>query len=269
MSMPPPPADAKKVAAARLVVQNGLGFEGWIDRLIKASDTKARIVVATRGIKPLKAPADTATATATAMHGEIDPHAWQIHRQREDLRRQHPRRADRRRSRPAREAYAANAAAYHRQARRARQGGARRASQKSRRSGARSSPPTSLRLFRRGLRHAFIAPQGVSTEAEPSARDVARIIRQIRPEKIPAVFLENITDPRLIERIAKETGAKTRRHALFRRAFAGPTGRAGTYIDMMRHNIRELTGRAGRMTPSGQARCRARARPACIHGEQR
>src|SRR5438132_2015115 len=53
----------------------------------------------------------------------------------------------------------------------------------------------------------FIAPQGVSTEAEPSARDVARIITQIKQQKIPAVFLENVTDPRLMEQIAKESGA--------------------------------------------------------------
>ena len=62
----------------------------------------------------------------------------------------------------------------------------------------------------------FIAPDGLSTEAEPSAKDVARIITQIRKQKIPAVFLENITDPRLMQQIARETGAGDRRHALLR-----------------------------------------------------
>ena len=57
----------------------------------------------------------------------------------------------------------------------------------------------------------FVAPQGVSTEAEASAKDVARIIRQIRREKIGAVFLENVSDPRLVERIARETGRQGRR----------------------------------------------------------
>ena len=64
---------------------------------------------------------------------------------------------------------------------------------------------------------AFIAPQGVSTEAEVSAKDVARIIRQIRKQKIPAVFLENITDQRLLERIGARERRAHRRHALFRR----------------------------------------------------
>ena len=54
----------------------------------------------------------------------------------------------------------------------------------------------------------FIAPQGVSTESEASAKDVAKIIGQIKKQKIPAVFLENVSDPRLLDRIAKESGAK-------------------------------------------------------------
>ncbi len=86
----------------------------------------------------------------------------------------------------------------------------------------------------------FIAPQGVSTEAEASAKDVARIIRQIRAEKIPAVFLENVSDPRLIERITRETGAKIGGR-LYSDALSPPDGPAGTYIDMMRNNIRELS----------------------------
>jgi zinc/manganese transport system substrate-binding protein len=85
----------------------------------------------------------------------------------------------------------------------------------------------------------FIAPQGVSTDAEPSARDIARIIGQIRRERIPAVFLENITDPRLLERIAAETGTKIG-GTLYSDALTGPDGAAPTYIAMMRHNIRVL-----------------------------
>jgi zinc/manganese transport system substrate-binding protein len=85
----------------------------------------------------------------------------------------------------------------------------------------------------------FIAPQGVSTEAEASARDVARIITQIKEQKIPAVFLENVTDPRLVERIARETGARIG-GTLYSDALTGPDGPAPTYIAMMRHNIRAL-----------------------------
>ncbi|MFZ0116010.1 MAG: zinc ABC transporter substrate-binding protein, partial [Xanthobacteraceae bacterium] len=86
---------------------------------------------------------------------------------------------------------------------------------------------------------AFIAPHGVSTEAQASARDVARIIAQIRAEKIPAVFLENVTDPRLLERIARESGARVG-GTLYSDALTEPNGPAPTYINMMRHNVKEL-----------------------------
>jgi zinc/manganese transport system substrate-binding protein len=94
--------------------------------------------------------------------------------------------------------------------------------------------------FEKAYGVSFIAPQGVSTEAEASAKDVARIIQQIRRDKIPAVFLENVSDPRLIERIAKESGAKVGGR-LYSDALSGEGGPAGTYIDMMRHNIRALS----------------------------
>ena len=93
--------------------------------------------------------------------------------------------------------------------------------------------------FGRAYGMAFISPQGVSTETEASAKDVARIIRQIRAEKIPAVFLENVSDPRLMDRIAKETGARIGGR-LYSDALSAQDGPAGTYIDMMRSNIREL-----------------------------
>ena len=85
----------------------------------------------------------------------------------------------------------------------------------------------------------FIAPQGVSTEAEPSARDVARIITQVRKQKIPAVFLENVTDPRLMQRIAQESGARIG-GKLFSDALTGAGGGAPSYIEMMRHNVKTL-----------------------------
>jgi len=86
----------------------------------------------------------------------------------------------------------------------------------------------------------FIAPEGVSTESEASARDVAKIIRQIKAEKIPAVFLENVTDPRMAKRIAEESGA-TIGGALYSDALSPPDGPAPTYVDMMRNNIKQLT----------------------------
>jgi zinc/manganese transport system substrate-binding protein len=86
----------------------------------------------------------------------------------------------------------------------------------------------------------FIAPEGVSTDSEPSAKDMVKIITQVRQQKIPAVFMENITDPRLMQQIAKETGAKIG-GTLYSDALSEPGGPAGGYIDMMRNNIGELS----------------------------
>ena len=85
-----------------------------------------------------------------------------------------------------------------------------------------------------------IAPEGVSTESEASAQDVAKIIRQIKAEHIPAVFMENITDHRLLDQIARETGAKIGGE-LYTDALSGPTARLPTYLDMFRHNVETLT----------------------------
>ena len=91
---------------------------------------------------------------------------------------------------------------------------------------------------------AFIAPLGVSTESEASARDIAGIITQIRASKIPAVFLENISDPRLIRQIAAETGARVG-GTLYSDSLTGEKGDSPTYIDMVRHNIKTLTSALG------------------------
>ena len=90
----------------------------------------------------------------------------------------------------------------------------------------------------------FISPEGVSTDAEPSAKDVARIIAQIRKQKIPAVFMENITDPRLMQQIAKETGAKIG-GTLYSDALSDAKGPAATYIDMMRSNVQRAEQGSG------------------------
>jgi len=85
-----------------------------------------------------------------------------------------------------------------------------------------------------------VSPEGVSTESEASAQDVAKIIRQIREEQIPAVFIENITDRRLLDQIARETGAKIG-GVLYSDALSEPDGPAPTYLDMFRHNVGALT----------------------------
>jgi zinc/manganese transport system substrate-binding protein len=82
----------------------------------------------------------------------------------------------------------------------------------------------------------FISTMGISTDAEPSAADVARIIDQVKVEKVPAVFLENVSNPRLGQRIAHDTGAKLG-GTLYSDALAKPGLPAATYLGMFEWNL--------------------------------
>ena len=101
-----------------------------------------------------------------------------------------------------------------------------------------------FQYFGRDYGLTFLAPQGLSTESEASAKDIANLITQMRAEGISAVFVENITDPRLIKQIAKETGASVG-GKLYPGALSGPNGPAPTYLEMIRHNATTLTGALG------------------------
>lgn len=232
----PSPADAKTVAAAKLLVVNGLGFEGWLPRLVKSSGGKADIVTATAGIKPRDAVDDH--------HGHADPHAWQsvgnakiyVGNIRDALVKTDPAGAD---------SYQANATNYLNALTKLESDVVTTvvAIPSERRKVITSHGAFGYFADAYGIQ--FIAPQGVSTESEASAKDVAAIIIQIRQAKIPAVFLENISDPRLIRRIAAETGAKIG-GTLYSDSLTAENGNAPTYIAMVRHNIKAL---AGALTP--------------------
>jgi len=226
----PKPANARELGAARLIVVNGLGLEGWIDRLIKASGAKAPVIVATKGINPQKMREEGRIG--------LDPHAWQSIANakiyaaniRDGLIAADP---------EGEAAYRANADNYL---------GKLDALEKEVLAEIAKIPPGRRQIitthdafgyFGTAYGFHFIAPEGISTETEASARDVAKIIRQIKAEKIPAVFLENVTDPRLARSIAAESGA-TVGGTLYSDALSSPEGPASTYIDMMRNNIREL-----------------------------
>jgi zinc/manganese transport system substrate-binding protein len=231
----PSPADAKKAADAKLVFVNGLGFEGWLERLVKASGTKAPIIVATKGIKPRERVGER---DHDHDHGRADPHAWQsvanaktyVVNIRDALIAADP---------AGKPAYDANAAAYLARLdaleREVRDVIAKIPSERRKI----ITSHDAFGYFEGAYGIGFIAPQGVSTEAEASARDVAAIIAQIRKQKIAAVFLENVTDPRLVEQIARETGAKIG-GTLYSDALTDDKGDATTYIDLIRHNLRQL-----------------------------
>ena len=230
----PTPQDARRLTQARLIIINGLKFEGWIDRLVKSSGTKARIAVATKGIAPLK---EQGHGHGHA-HDHADPHAWQsvanakiyVANIRDALIASD---AD------GKAQYEAQASAYL--AKLDEVEGEVRAAIAAIPAERRKIITThdAFGYFARAYGVEFIAPVGVSTESEASAQDVARIIRQVRAQKIPAVFLENVTDPRLARQISAESGAKLG-GALYSDSLSAPDGPAGTYIDMVRHNIREL-----------------------------
>jgi zinc/manganese transport system substrate-binding protein len=228
----PTPADVRTLVVAQLVVTNGLGFEGWMDRLVNASATKAAILVAAKGVKPRR-------AEEAQAHGGSDPHAWQsvpnvkiyVANIRDALVK-----ADA----AGKATYEANAAAYL----------AKLDTLDQEVRDAMAKIPADRRriitthdafgYFKDAYGIDFIAPQGVSTDSEASARDVARIITQIKQQKIPAVFLENVTDPRLLKRISEESGAKIG-GTVYSDALTDDKGPAPTYIDMMRHNIKQFT----------------------------
>jgi zinc/manganese transport system substrate-binding protein len=223
----PAPADAKKIADARLVIINGLGLEGWLPRLVQSSGSKATIVTATTGITPRK------------LGAEADPHAWQsvgnakiyVANIRDALAAAAAANAEAYRANA--EAYLAKLDALDREVREA----IALIPQSHRKV---ISIHDAFDYFAAAYGIDFVAPLGVSTESEPSARDIAEIITQIRAAKIPAVFLENISDPRLIQRIAAETGAKVG-GTLYSDSLTGEKGDAPTYIELVRHNIRALT----------------------------
>jgi zinc/manganese transport system substrate-binding protein len=237
----PSPADAKTLADAKVIVTNGLGFEGWLARLIKSSNTRAPNVVASKGIKARKLAGSGHSHAHGHSHGHADgdPHAWQsvanvkvyVANIRDGLVAADP---------AGKAAYEANAAAYLAKL---------DALDREVRDMIAKIPPERRKIitthdafgyFKDAYGVDFIAPQGVSTDSEASARDVARIITQVRKQKIPAVFMENISDPRLLTRIASETGAKVG-GTLYSDALTDEKGPAPTYIDLIRHNIRTLS----------------------------
>jgi zinc/manganese transport system substrate-binding protein len=222
----PTPADARKIADAKLLVVNGFGLEGWLPRLLQAAGGKASIVTATTGISPLK------------LGSDADPHAWQSVANAEKyvatisdaLVAADP--ADTDVFRKNAQSYLAKLEALDGEVRQA----VGQIPENRRRV---ISTHDAFGYFAARYGIAFVAPIGVSTEAEPSARDIAKIIAQVKTEHIPAVFLERIGDPRLMRRISAETGAKIG-GTLYSDALTDEKGEAPTYIDMVRHNIRTL-----------------------------
>ncbi|WP_159718696.1 zinc ABC transporter substrate-binding protein AztC [Geminicoccus flavidas] len=252
----PKPADAIAVGAADVVLVNGLQFEGFLRRLVEASGTTAAVVELTKGVELLRNAEedhqhdhDDTTgghehghedAHGHHHHGEFDPHAWQSVPNAEiyvaNI-------ADAFCAADAAgcDAYRANAQAYGEQL---------KALDVEIRAAMAELPEDKRTVitshdafgyFKHEYGLTFLAPEGVSTESEASAADVAALIRQIKEDKASAIFMENIANSKLIEQIARETGL-TIGGELYSDALSDHSGPAATYIDMMRYNMTTIKG---------------------------
>lgn len=258
----PKPTDAVVMSKADVVLVNGLHFEGFLQRLVEASATKAAVVELTKGVEPIAATAEKhegeahqteahdagaedshqaeETHEAGHDHGAFDPHAFQSIANAKIYVKNI---ADAFCAADAAgcDAYHANAEAYTGQL----------AALETEVKDAVASIPADKRTiitshdafgyFQHEYGITFLAPEGISTEAEASAADVAKLIEQVRHDKASAIFVENITNQRLIEQIAGETGLKIG-GTLYSDALSDADGPAATYIDMMRNNIGAIKG---------------------------
>jgi zinc/manganese transport system substrate-binding protein len=219
----PSPTDVRRMAQADLVVVNGLHFEGWLTRLVKSSGFKGPVLVCSDGLPVPRA---------------ADPHAWQdlanarhyVARLRDALVAARPGQAAVLRERAA--AYTAQIEALDRQIR------ADFATIPAERRRVVTSHDA-FGYFAAAYGIEFLAAQRWNTDSEPSAADVARLIRQIRQQRATALFVENISDVRLVQRIAKETGAVVG-GTLYSDALSAPGTAADTYLKLFRHNAQTL-----------------------------
>lgn len=234
----PTPGDAKKVAQSKLLVSNGLGFDPWMGKLARSAGYKGVSVVATAGVKPRQMPEEAGHDGKDAHGHETDPHAFQdptkviayVRNIVAALAKADPAGAD---------VYQANAAAYTAELT---QLDTWAQAQFDSIPAAKRKVITSHDAFGYlGARYKvrFLAPQGISTDAEASAKDVAMLVRQIRKDKIKAIHIENMTNPKLLEQLSREAGV-TMGSELYADALSGPGGPADSYLKLMRYNIGEL-----------------------------
>lgn len=218
----PSPADARRLANAELVVVNGLAFEGWMDRLVRSSGYRGPVLVASEGV-PVR-----------RMGRAPDPHAWQ------DLANAQRYAANLRdamaRARPASAAEIGQRCASYIERLRALDREVRARFDAVPRQHRRViSSHDAFGYFGAAYGIEFLAPQGMNTDSEASAASVARLIDQIRREDVRAVFVENISDPRLVQRIAREGGGIVGGR-LYSDALSAPGTEADTYLKLFAHN---------------------------------
>ncbi len=235
----PSPADAVSISKADVVLVNGLSFEGFLKRLFEASSAKASVIELTNGIKPLKMEEDPNGHSEADRYGDdngkLDPHAFQSVSNAK-IYVKNIANAFCAADAVGCNTYKANAEAYSAKL------DIKDDAIKMEVASIPKEKRTIITLhdafgyFEHAYGLTFLAPEGISTEAEASAADVASLIKQVRENKASAIFVENITNPRLVEQIASETNIKIG-GTLYSDALSPADGPAATYIDMMDNNI--------------------------------
>ena len=225
----PSPDNAKALLKADLIIANGLGFEPWLERLLASTGPDGKRIDASAGVLPLMLEEDGRKVP--------DPHAWQslsnvevyVRNIAKALSEVDPAHAQEYASR--RDAYLTRLHALLKEAN----------ASFAKLPASRRKVVTSHDAFGylgQAWQLEFIAPQGLSTHDEPSAAEVAALIRQLRSEGVRAVFVENIRDPRLIQQIAEEAGAAVG-GTLYSDALASQAP-ANTYLGMFKYNLDTL-----------------------------
>lgn len=223
----PTPADAKTLARADIVFVNGLGLEGWMDRLIQSSGFKGKLVVVSHGL-----------ATPLRIGGHDDPHAWQdpnnailyVENIRDALIVADAENAER---------YKSAATVYTGKLTTLDNWAAAQIKKVPENNRKVISQHDAFEYFALRYGVQFIAPQGMSTDSQPSAADMAKIVDQIRKQHISVIFIENMSDPRLVKQLQQDAGARIG-GTLYSDALSKSDGPAADYITMFRHNVTEL-----------------------------
>ena len=232
----PTPADAKTVLGARLLVINGLHFEPWAEKLAKSAGYKGVTLIASDGVKPRTMPAEAGHA-----EHDMDPHAWQDPRNVMVYVKSIAKSLSSLDSAGA-SSYQANSIAYLKELEALDAANQRQFAALSTHQRQVLTSHDAFGYFGARYQIQFLAPQGVSTDSEPSAKEVALLIRQIKKDKIRAVFMENMSNSQLLAQIAKDTGV-TLGPKLYVDALSGPTEPGNTYLKMMQHNVTQLVAR--------------------------
>jgi len=236
----PGPRESAELATAGVFIANGLGFEPWLDRLVKSSGFEGKLVIASEGVTPLAGAEahEGEEADAEHDHGATDPHAFQdlsnariyvanIAKGLADVAPAHAADFKRNADQLSAEIAALDAqlkadfAAIPQERRRI------------------LTSHDAFRYFGRAYGIEFVSVQGVSTEAEASTEDLVKIVRQARAGHLSAIFLENMTDPRLAETVAQELGIRMGGE-LYADALSDPGGPAPDYLSLVRYNAKQL-----------------------------